>query len=261
MGISAVIHTYNSEKYLEECLDAIKCLDEIIICDMYSTDKTIEIAKKFGCVIVYHENVGYADPARNFAMSHVTNDWILVVDSDEMIPIELINYLKEWIKNPNCANALEIPRKNILLGKVLWSWYPNRIARFFRKGYVSWPDRVHVVPDVEGTIDRIDSRRTELAIIHYNYDSIESFISRLNKYSTLELEKYKDRNIKFSIGFLIMRPFLEFLKKFILKKGYKDGIHGFIFSVLQAVYKFVSIAKLWEYELNLNNKNKKSLNI
>jgi len=254
MKISAVIHTYNSEKYLEECLEALKSLDEIVICDMHSTDKTIEIAQKFGCKIVYHENVGFADPARNFAMSQASNDWILIVDSDEIIPIELINYLREWIKNPNCAMALEIPRKNILLGKILWSWYPNLILRFFKKGYVFWPDRVHEMPNINGTIDTIDSKKTELAIIHYNYDSIEAYITRLNKYTTLELAKYKERNIKFSIKLLIFRPLGEFIKKFIFKKGYKDGIHGFVFSVLQATYKFVSIAKLWEYELKFINK-------
>jgi len=248
MTISAVIHTYNSEKYLEECLESVKQADEIIVCDMYSTDKTVEIAKKYGCRVIYHENVGFADPARNFAMGHVTSDWLLVVDSDEMIPQELWDYLRNHIKQENPAEGLEIPRKNILVGRLLWSWYPNTIQRFWKKGCVSWPDNVHETPDTYGRIERIDPKRTELAIIHYNYDSIEGFISRLNKYTSLEIKKFRERGKKFSIAFLLTRPVLEFLKKYFLKQGYKDGIHGFIFAVLMAVYKFAAIAKLWEYE-------------
>ena len=118
--ISAVIHTYNSEKYLEECLQALVSLDEIVVCDMYSTDRTIEIAQKYGCKIIYHENVGFADPARNFAIDQTSGDWVLVVDSDEIIPPELIKYLRERISKPDSPEVFIIPRKNILLGKILW---------------------------------------------------------------------------------------------------------------------------------------------
>src|SRR3989339_252566 len=206
MSISAVIHTYNSEKYLEDCLESVKQADEVVICDMYSTDKTIEIAQKYGCKIIYHENVGFADPARNFAISQAANDWILVVDSDEVIPRELLDYLREEIQKPDCPNIFFIPRKNILSGKVLWSWYPDSIIRFFKKGSLSFSSKVHCMPKIlQGPTYRIDSKRTELAILHYNYDSIEAFIGRMNKYTTLELEKLTQRGKKFSIHFIIFR--------------------------------------------------------
>ena len=250
MTISAVIHTYNSEKYLEECLQALVSLDETVICDMHSTDRTIEIAQKYGCKIVYHENVGFADPARNFAISQASGDWILVVDSDEIIPKELLNFLKDAVTKPNCPDGFMIPRKNILLGKILWSWYPNSILRFFKKGTVLFSSKVHCTPDeINGNMVVIDPVRTELAIIHYNFDSLEAFISRMNKYTTLELEKFKQRGVKFSLPFLIFRSKGEFIKRYFLKSGYKDGMHGFIFAVLMAVYKFVAIAKLWELEI------------
>ncbi|NTW78460.1 MAG: glycosyltransferase family 2 protein, partial [Syntrophaceae bacterium] len=144
MTISVVIHTYNSEKYLEKCLESVKSVEEIVICDMYSTDRTIEIAQKYGEKIVYHENVGFAVPARNFALSHATQERILVLDSDEIVPKELLDYLREYIKNHHPVyKALYIPRKNILLGKILWSWYPNPIMRFFKKGVVTFDEKVH----------------------------------------------------------------------------------------------------------------------
>ena len=253
MGISAVIHTYNSEKYLEECLQALSSVDETVICDMHSTDKTVEIAQKFGCKIVYHENVGFADPARNFAISQASHDWIFVVDSDEIIPKELLDYLKEEIKKPDCPELFLIPRKNIVFGKFMRSLYPNRILRFFKKGSVSFSANVHCTPDIHnGRLHKIDSKRTELAIIHYNYDSIAEFVSRTNKYTTLELDKYNMRGIKFSLRYAIFRSFGEFIKRYILKGGFKDGKHGFIFAVLLAYYEFLSYSKLWESELGLN---------
>ena len=108
---------------------------------------------------------------------------------------------------------------------------------------------MHCTPEVyTAKVHKIDPKRKELAIIHYNYDSIESFVSRMNRYSTLELEKYTKRNIRFSVGYAINRSFGEFIKRYILKKGFLDGTHGFIFSVMMAYYKFISIAKLWEHE-------------
>lgn len=253
MRISAVIHTYNSEKYLEECLQALTSLDEIVICDMHSTDKTIEIAEKFSCKIVYHENLGFADPARNFAINQATGDWILVVDSDEIITKELIEYLRDEISKPDCPDSFLIPRKNIVFGKFMRSLYPNTILRFFRKGKVSFSSYVHCTPEITGTVYKIDPKRTELAIIHYNYDSIYSFVARTNKYTTLELEKYTKRNIKFSLSLIIFRPIGEFIKRYILKSGYKDGRHGFILASLLAYYEFVAIAKLWESEMTNQN--------
>ncbi|MDD3150618.1 MAG: glycosyltransferase family 2 protein [Candidatus Gastranaerophilales bacterium] len=254
MSISVIIHTYNSEKYLNECLESVKSADEIIICDMHSSDKTIEIAKNHGCKIIYHENVGFADPARNFAISHATSDWVFVVDSDEIIPEELWKYLREYITQEDPAEGVFIPRKNILSGKILWSWYPNRIQRFWKKGCVYWHPKVHEVPDTKGRVHYIDSKKHELAMIHYNYDNIESFIARTNKYTSLEVKKMLERGIKFSLLRLIFRPFGEFIKKYFLKKGYQDGMHGFIYSIFTAIYKFIAIAKLWEYEYQQKNK-------
>jgi len=255
MSISVIIHTYNSEKYLRECLESVKQADEVIVCDMYSTDKTIEIANEFGCKILYYENVGYADPARNWAMSQASSDYVFVVDSDEIIPQALWDYLRKWEKKekPVTDVGMSFTRKNIVLGKVLYSWYPNRIQRFWKKGCVDWPANVHETPStLNGGNHDIPKERKDLAIIHYNYDSIESFISRMNKYTTLEISKMVERGKKFSIAYLIFRPIGEFLKKYFLKQGYKEGMHGFIFSIYLAIYEFVEISKLWEYELNKN---------
>jgi len=248
MGITAIIHTFNSEKYLEECLSSVCSCDEIIVCDMHSTDKTIEIAQKFGAKIIYHENVGYADPARNFALEHAQSDWILVVDSDEIIPDKLLKYLKEQITKQNCPDVFAIPRKNYMFGKWIKGagWYPGQQVRFFRKGYAWWPPQVHCMPETKGILLTISGERTDLAMIHYNYDTIESFISRLNKYTSLEAEKYVLSGKKYSLFNLLFRPFWVFIRLYFIKKGYLDGIQGFFLCYMMAFYRFSLLAKVWD---------------
>lgn len=250
MGISVVIHTYNAEKHLEKCLMSVQSCEEIIICDMYSTDRTIEIASKYGAKVIYHKNVGFADPARNYALKHASQSWILVLDSDEEAPPELLEHLRKLMNDlPPHVSAVFIPRKNLHLGEVLWLSYPNPILRFFRNGSVSFSEKVHCSPTIlRGGDWHIDPKRTELAIIHYNHETIKSWIDRMNTYTSLELEKYEERNVKFSPALLFFRPIGEFIKRYILKGGIKQGWYGFMFSALLGIYKFIAIMKLWEKE-------------
>lgn len=95
--ISVVINTYNAERHLAECLEAVKDFDEIVVCDMESTDRTVEIAQRYGCKIVTYPkgDCVSAEPARTFAIQSASSEWVLVVDSDEIITPELRKYLYE----------------------------------------------------------------------------------------------------------------------------------------------------------------------
>ncbi|MCC7409158.1 MAG: glycosyltransferase family 2 protein [Phycisphaeraceae bacterium] len=250
MSISVVIHTLNSERYLEQCLGSVRGADEIIICDMHSTDRTLEIAARYGCRIIHHPRLNHVSPARNFAIGHAKCDWVFVVDSDEVTPPELWDYLVRYTADPDAADALRIPRKNFALGRFLWCWYPTLLIRFWRRGCADWsPPRVHSVPKINGRIDSIDPRRTELAILHYNFDSIEQYIAQMNKYTTLEIEKFRLRGEKFSALKMIGRGVCEFFKLLICRRGYRDGVHGLVFIAFSAFYQFLAMAKLWEAEL------------
>jgi len=249
MRISVVINTLNSEKYLDQCLASVAGADEIVICDMHSTDRTLEIAARHGCRIVLHERTGYVEPARNFAIRQATGDWILVVDSDEVIPPALWDHLVAYAARPDAAEALRIPRKNLALGRFLWCWYPSYITRFFRRGCVDWPHVVHIAPIVAGRVGRIDRRRLDLAIIHYNYDSIEQCIAKMNTYTTLEVERFRQRGERFSAWKMLLRSVNEFHKRMIHLRGYRDGMHGVVFVGISVFYQFLAMAKLWEAEL------------
>lgn len=254
MTISVVINTLNAEKYLEECLESVKSFDEIILCDMYSTDNTIQIAKKWECKIVYHEKVGYVEPARNFAISQATGDWIFVVDADEIIPEKLASFLKDFTKEQGENNfqytTVAILRKNWFFGKfVQGDWAIDRPIRFFKSGCVSWKNEIHLFPKIYGQIYEIPSEKEDLAMIHYQCDSINDLVNKTNVYTDFEVKKWIDSYYKFSIPSLIFEPIGVFFRMYFRQGGYKDGMHGFILALVRGfLYRFLVIVKIWEFK-------------
>lgn len=254
MNISVVIHTYNAEKYLDRCLSSVSDADEIIICDMHSTDKTIEIAQNHGCKIVYFENVGFAEPARNFANSQVTSDYFLVLDSDEYASENLIKYLKTYLETHTDLEGIRIPYKNEVLGKVLNSYSKPGIFRFFKRGCVNYQPVVHAMPEVSGKVE-ILPENSNVYVTHTMVDNLNEHILKWNYYTELEVEKMVMNGKKFSISKLFFRPIGEFIKLYFLKKGFTDGLHGFIFAIIGTNYKFMQMVKLWNYELKNQTNN------
>ena len=135
-----VINTLNEEKNIARAIESVKWAQEIIVCDMYSTDDTAKIAKGLGARVINCKKIDYVEPARNFAISKTTEDWILILDADEEIPTELAKRLQEIIRNETKVNFVEIPRRNIIFGKGLTAtgWWPDNHIRFFKKGTVIW---------------------------------------------------------------------------------------------------------------------------
>ena len=110
MKISVVVNTFNSERFLDRCLSSVDGFDEIVLCDMHSTDSTISIAERHGCRIVYHERTGFVEPARNYAISQAANEWVLVLDSDEVIPAALKDYLYRFAETAEARGYAALNR-------------------------------------------------------------------------------------------------------------------------------------------------------
>jgi len=245
MKISVVIHTFNSSKYLRQCLESVRGFDEIVVCDMYSSDDTLNIAEEFGAKIVMHEPTGgIPEPARAFAIQQATLDWILVVDSDEVIPEALKNYLYRTIALENCPDALYLPRKNYFMNRFMRAVFPDYQLRFFRRNaFKGWPGHVHARPEIEGNI-RKAPRKESLAIIHLEENKISDFISKINKYTELELNREKNRQK--SVAGLLFQPLYRFFLLYVIKGGFCDGKEGLIYALVQAGYKFFTCAKIVE---------------
>ncbi|MDR2041412.1 MAG: glycosyltransferase family 2 protein [Tannerella sp.] len=242
--ISVVIHTYNSEKFLSRVLSSVKNFDEVLICDMHSTDRTQEIAQKYNCRIIYHEKSELPEPARNFAIQSASNEWVLVVDSDEIIPEALQHYLYGRIKGETDLQGIWLTRKNYTFGHFLHGEYPDHILRFFRKENAWWPPYVHTLPAVKGRVEYVPKHKKELAIIHLANDSMTEKLRKINLYSSDEVLKRAGK--RFPVWKIFTAPFFRFFISYILKGGFRDGKVGIVIAGMDAFYKFVSIAKIWE---------------
>ncbi|MDD6209351.1 MAG: glycosyltransferase family 2 protein [Bacteroidales bacterium] len=254
MKISVVINTYNSANTLRKCLNAVSNFDEIVICDMYSTDETVAIAKEYTSRIVYHKHTGIVEPARNFAIAAATNEWILVVDSDEVVPGNLKDYLYQFISSPNEYKGLFLTRKNFFMGRFMHSSYPDYILRFFKKGSVEWPVTIHATPIIKGKTKKIPSQKKELALIHLADENISDLIKKMNTYT----DKAAEKKIK-DYGYIAFtfKSFFPFFKSYILKGGIRDGLPGFIKCGFDSFYKFIVMAKISQQRLK-NKSNEKS---
>ncbi len=248
MQITVIIHTYNAEKHLRRVLDSVQGFDELLVCDMESTDNTLRIAEEYGCRIITFPrgNHTIAEPARDFAIRRATHPWILEVDADELVTPELKAYLYDFIGRPDCPDGLYIPRKNYFMGRFMHCHYPDHILRFFRRDVTTWPPFVHTLPIVDGTTCKIPKQRKELAFIHLANDSISDILRKTDAYTSNELEKKKDK--RYSAFAFIGRPFFRFFKAYILKGGFRDGKPGFIRAFLEGFYQFVVLAKRVERE-------------
>lgn len=248
-SISVVVNTLNEEKNIARALTSIKGLaDEIVVVDMHSSDKTVEIAEKFGAKVYLHKNIGYVEPARNFAISKARKDWILILDADEEIPQKLIKKLKDIVNNPK-ADYFRIPRKNIIFDKwIKYSrWWPDYNIRFFKKNTVSWSDEIHSIPITQGTGADLEAKE-DLAIIHDNYSSIEQYLERTNRYTSIQADLLIKEGYKFIWKDLISKPTQEFLGRYFSGEGYKDGLHGLALCSLQSFSEVILYIKLWQKE-------------
>lgn len=215
---------------------------------MYSTDKTVEIAKKLGAKVFYHKNIGFVEPARDFAVSKAEGDWVLVLDADEEISAKLSEHLKKIVELNNC-DFVNIPRKNIIFGKWMHAsmWWPDLLTRFFKKGAVVWSNEIHRPPVANGVGFTLPNEE-ELSIIHYNYKSVSEFLIRMDKYSTIQAKEIFDKGEKFIWKDLISKPLNEFLSRFFAHRGFEDGVHGLALALLQSFSFIIVYLKLWELE-------------
>jgi len=251
--ISAVVHTYNEEKNIGRCLSSLTFVDEIVVIDMGSTDKTCQIAASYKAKIYPHPYTGFVEPARNFGISKAKGGWILIVDADEEIPRTLANYLlgipiRTTRQSPR-FDYFRIPRKNLVFGKWIrhTGWYPDYQIRFFKKGMVSWTEKIHGVPETKGKGSDLKAEEP-LSIIHYNYQSLEQFLERLNRYTNIAAKEMFLNNIHFQVNNLFKKPVKEFINRYFVWEGYRDGLHGLALSLLQSFSEMVTYLKLWELE-------------
>ena len=239
MNLSVVIITLNEEKDLERALQSVKSIaSEVVLVDSGSTDRTIEIAKRYKCKIYKRQFDNFANQ-KNFALSKVNGDWILSLDADEEISPELVSEIKSCLQRGKDIIAYSIPRRNIILGKEIkhtrWQSELDRHVWLWRKDKAFWQGDVHEELIINGKVGKLLNAK-----LHYQYETITEFLEMMNRYSSLDIQ---DKKFKFYN--LLWQPIYNFLVRYIYRKGFLDGWRGFILSYLMAVYHLELQVKLW----------------
>ena len=246
-NISVVINVRNEAEALAKCLQSIKDFaDEIIIVDMHSTDDSNKIAQEAGAKIYQYRPMKYVEPARNYALSKATGKWVLLLDPDETLTKSLKKELTNITKRSD-IDFVKIPRRNIIFGKWIRhaNCWPDYLIRFFKKGSVTWKKEIHSQPETKGNgLTMLDSEK--LAIKHNNYVSVTQFINRALRYSNIQADELNSADYKIKISDFLLKPVPEFNSRFFFKEGFKDGLHGLIFCLLQAFAIALIYIKLWE---------------
>lgn len=245
--ISAVINVRNEAEHLDICLKSIKGFaDEIIVVDMKSTDDSVKIAKKYGSKIFSYKPMKFVEPARNYALSKATGKWILLLDPDEYLSKTLKKEFKK-ITTRSDVEFVKVPRQNFVFGKWIRhaNCWPDYLIRFFKKGAVTWQNEIHSQPVTKGnSLTLLDSEK--LAIKHNNYQNVNQFILRAIRYSSIQADELNAKDYKIKVSDFILKPIQEFNSRFFYGQGYKDGLHGLIFCLLQGFAIALIYIKLWE---------------
>ena len=244
--LSVVLITLNEEQNIDRCLASVGWADEIIVVDSFSADSTVDRARKYTEIILQHAYDGdIRQRERGFALA--TGEWLFYIDADEEVSPKLREEILRTIADPSARDGYYVPRTIRIFGKWIYhgGWYPDHTFRLFRKAsYLAEAAEVHGGFTIRGEKGRLSGE-----LFHYTYDTIEQYLSKMNDYTSLQVSNKLADNPRVIVRWwkLILSPLSHFLRSFLSKQGYKDGIHGFLLAVLGSVYTLSLYAKLWEY--------------
>jgi len=251
--LSVVLATYNEEKNIEDCIKSFKDIaDEIIVFDESSKDKTREIATKLGVKVFKVEHEPLFHKTKQKAINEAEYEWILQMDADERITPELGKEIKKVINDKdNVFQAFYIKRKNYFVGRWMrgGGLWPDSVIRLFKKGKASLPQKdVHEQMTVDGKVGTLDE-----PMDHYTSPTFRKYLINANRYTTLSAFKYEEARLKINfvnfINYVFVKPVFTFLNMFLKHKGFRDGLHGFVFDLFSglhfpiAYFKYIEIKK------------------
>ncbi|WP_086301545.1 glycosyltransferase family 2 protein [Campylobacter devanensis] len=245
--ISVCILVKNAQNTIKECLESLKSFDEIILLDNQSSDDTLKIANefkaKFNNLKIYSsEFIGFG-PLKNLAINYANNDWILSIDSDEILESQALDEIANLDLNPQ--NIYALPRKNLYKGEWIKAcgWYPDFVLRLFNKTQTKFNSNfVHESLETKN----LNIIKLKNGLRHYAYDDISTLIEKMQKYSTLYA--IQNRAKKSNISKAVLHSVWKFIRDYAFKKGFLYGYKGFVISLCNALGAFFKYAKL--YELN-----------
>jgi glycosyltransferase involved in cell wall biosynthesis len=242
--LTVITITRDEERNIQECLESVQWADQLVVVDSGSRDRTVELARGYTGDVYSIDWAGYGH-ARNIALEHAAGEWILWLDADERVSAELAAEIRDLLgRDESGFSGYSVARRAFFLGKWIkhCGWYPSRVVRLFRKERGKFSEnRVHERLELQGEVGTLQHD-----LLHYTDPNLQQYLAKFNKYTTLAAQDMASNGKSFRLWDLLVRPPFTFVKMYILRLGFLDGIHGFILSVLSSAYVFSKYAKLWE---------------
>lgn len=240
LPLTLVVITRDAGAQLEECLASAAFAAESIVVDSGSRDDTVEIARRLGARVLSHEWIGFG-PQKNFAVQQAAHDWVLCLDADERVSAELEGSLRAVMAEPR-HSAYAMARRNRFLGRWLahGEGYPDWSVRVFDRRRARWSeDAVHEHVLAGGSVGRL---RGDL--LHASGESLDAYLAKQNRYTTLQAAAMHARGERFSFARLLLSPLFRFLRFYVLRGGFLDGTAGLVHISIGCFNSFCKYAKL-----------------
>jgi len=248
--ISVTIITLNEELNIARAIHSVRWADDVLVVDSGSTDRTVEIAKSLGARVIYHPWPGYGKQ-KNFSQENCHHDWVLNIDADEVVSdelrLEIETALTQADSKPSPVLGYYFPRKTFYLGRWIQhgGWYPNHLVRLANRRSASWSEpTVHEELQVQGPVLGLEN-----PLHHYTFSSIQDQILTNLNFSKLGFMELQRKGQQASAVLLLIKPVGKFLETYFLKRGFMDGLPGFIISVNAAHSMFLKYAYLVEAQI------------
>lgn len=245
MKVSATIIVRNEEANIADVCASLSWTDEIVIVDSNSTDRTVEIAKKYTDKIFDRDFKGYKDK-HEFADAHTTGDWIFWIDADERVSDDLKRSIDALRAKPDAelADGYKIARKTFFMDKWIrhCGWYPDYQMRLYRKSKSHWAGVApHETARVSGRVEKLNGE-----LMHYTKRDLSEYHRVLETYAALASEQLAADGKRVGAVTILTSPIAAFLRTYFLKQGFRDGIPGLMISMFTAYGVFLRYAKVWE---------------
>jgi len=241
--LSVTVITRDEAANLAAALDSVAWADEIVVVDSESSDATVAIAQRYTNRVIVRSWPGYVDQ-KNRAAAEATYDWILSIDADERVSPELARDIRALIQHEPAAAGYRLPRVTFHLGRWIRTtdWYPDYQLRLYDRRRGRWTGKhVHESVRVDGPVEDLASELHHLA-----YRDLAHHLQTMDRYSTLAAAEMREAGRTAGWLDLVVHPPAAFLRNYVLRGGFRDGVPGLIISLMNAAYVAVKFAKLWE---------------
>ncbi|WP_346353558.1 glycosyltransferase family 2 protein [Azotosporobacter soli] len=249
--LAVLVLTLNEEKNMKECLSSVLFADELVVIDSGSSDRTIELAQELGANCYVHPMTDGFAGQRNFALQKTKAEWVLFLDADERITPEAANEIRKVVEQGE-PYAYEILRRNIVFGQpVQYGGHsPDYSLRLYPRTAISWQGLVH-----EQALVNLPIRQLKNYMWHHTYTSWERYFFKFNQYTTMMADQMYEKGKRAAWSDIMIRPWVGFIKFYLLKSGWRDGKMGFILAALHFFYTMMKYVKLYYHQAEGEHSN------